>query len=84
MGSRGTRGRTGSWVAGRLGEKRRACMREQVSTAAAWLAVLVGLAGGKGLGWAEAASYGSSIFPFAQTGKETEKHRVKGEEFENK
>ena len=62
----------------------RARMREQVSAAVAWLAALVGLADGKGLGWAEAASCCSSIFLFSQTGKETEKHRVKGEEFENK
>ena len=93
MGSRGTRGRTGYWVAGRLGEKRRGREREQVSAQAGWLAALAGLAGRKGLGWAAGGLGGllrsagcrlTLLFLFVPTEIETEKHRVKGEEFEYK
>ena len=57
--------------------------------AAARAAALVGLAGEKGLGWAAGCPGGLlrwllSFFLFVQTEKETEKHKVKGEELEYK
>ena len=45
VGARVTRGRTGAWVASRLGEKRRG--RERASAQTGWQAALAGLAGRK-------------------------------------
>ena len=84
MGSRVTRGRTGSWVASRLGEKRRG--RER----AGWLRWL-GWRAGKALAGLREAQGGLLRwlllllhFYFFKTEMETEKLREKGEELELK
>ena len=53
-----------------------------MSAQAGWLAALGGLAGRNGLGWAALSHALLSLFD--QTEIETEKHRVKVEEFEYK
>ena len=62
VGSRVTRGRTGSWVASRLGEKRRGRERAGWLRWLGWRAPLAGLAGGPGGAAALAAAAASFLF----------------------